>query len=252
VPELCFPPVGRPDVSIVMVTYNAAAWARRALQAVIENTEPRYEMIVVDNGSTDGTSELLGNEVRNAQLILNERNHGFGPANTQGAGHAIGRYLLFLNNDALVQPGWLPPLLEAIEANERIAAVGPRLLNLDGSLQGAGHLVARTGSTVAYGFGDPADRVEYRFPRVVDYLSGACLMVRRSSFNEVGGFDPVYGLGYFEEADLCLSLAERGYRVVYEPRSLVAHVRGASPRNASLSLLARASYAGFRGRRSPR
>jgi len=246
--ELSFPTVERPTVSVVLLTYNAADWARRALRALLEHTEACYELIVVDNGSTDGTTDLLTRELEQATLVLNERNRGFGPANNQGAAHAVGQYLLFLNNDALVCRGWLPPLLERIDSDERIGAVGPRLLNLDGSLQIAGALLARSGSTLELGYGDAADAPEYRFPRVVDYLSGACLLVRRAAFNEVGGFDPVYALAYFEDADICLSLAARGYRVVYEPRSSVTHVRGASPRDDVLSSLAPRNRSIFRRR----
>jgi GT2 family glycosyltransferase len=247
VPELTFPAPASPTVSVVMVTYNAADWALRALRALVEHTDACYELIVVDNASSDGTPELLARELDEATLLLNERNRGFGPANNQGAGHARGEFLLFLNNDALVQRGWLPPLLDRMAAS-RTGAVGPRLLNLDGSLQIAGALLARSGSTLELGYGEDADAPEYRFPRVVDYLSGACLLVRRSAFTEVGGFDPVYGLGYFEDADLCLSLAERGYRVVFEPRSSVTHVRGASPRDELAPTVAARNRAIFRRR----
>lgn len=247
-PEVRFPVVERPVVSVVMVTHNAADWARRALQALLEHTEPCYELIVVDNASRDGTAELPARELEGATLVLNDRNRGFGPANNQGAAHAVGRHLLFLNNDALVRRGWLPPLLERIDSDDRIGAVGPRLLNLDGSLQIAGALLARSGSTLEHGYGDDADAPEYRFARDVDYLSGACLLVRRSAFNEVGGFDAAYGLAYFEDADLCLSLAALGYRVVYEPRSSVTHVRGASPRGDAFATLAPRNRSLFRRR----
>src|SRR5205823_135115 len=121
-------------------------------------------------------------------------------------------------------------------------------LNLDGSLQIAGALLARSGSTLELGYGEDARAAAYRFPRIVDYLSGACLLVRRSAFDEVGGFDPIYELAYFEDADLCLSLAAQGYRVVYEPRSIVTHVRGASPRGDMASTLAPRNRSIFRRR----
>jgi GT2 family glycosyltransferase len=248
VTELRFPAVREPTVSVVMVTYNAVDWARQALQALSEHTESSYELIVVDNASSDGTAEMLAAELEQATVVLNERNRGFGAANNQGAARAVGRYLLFLNDDALVRPGWLPPLLERIESNGHIGAVGPRLLNLDGSLQISGALLARSGSTLELGYGEDAEAPGYRFPRVVDYLSGACLLVRRSAFDEVGGFDPVYELAYFEDADLCLSLADRGYRTLYEPRSSVTHVRGASPKGDLGSTLAPRNRSVFRRR----
>jgi GT2 family glycosyltransferase len=225
VPELEFPPVERPLVSIVILTYNDLRWISRTLQACLDNTDPCYELIVVDNGSTDGTAEFLTTETRGARVVLNDRNYGFGTGNNIGAGYASGRYLFFLNADAFVHPDWLPPLLATLDADENVAAVGPRLLNLDGSLQLAGALLTRAGATVVYGDGDDPGRPEYSFVRDVDF-SGACLLFRRSAFNEVGGFDPAFGLIYFEDADLCLALWERGYRVVYEPRSSLTHVGG--------------------------
>ena len=243
--ELRIPALRRPDVSIVIVTYNAGEVLSQALRALLENTEPCYELIVVDNGSDDGTPSRL-REVESATIVLNTRNYGFGAANNQGAAHARGRYVVFLNQDVFVHPGWLRPLVEQIEADERVGAVGPMLLNPDGSLQCAGALLSRSGSTACYGDGDRPDRPEYRFARVVDYLAGACLLVRRGAFTDVGGFDPAYGLAYFEDADLCLTLAARGYRSVYEPRSSVTHLRGKP--GAELSLLALRNCALFERR----
>jgi GT2 family glycosyltransferase len=233
-------------VSIVMVTHNAREWTERALRSLVENTDVPYELVAVDNASTDGTRNLLAG-LEEARVLFNDENRGFGPANNQGAALATARHVLFLNSDALVEPGWLPPLLELLE-DDRVAAVGPRLLNPDGSLQLAGALLSRSGSTLEYGFGDDPEKPEYKFRRDVDYLSGACLLVRRAAFDEVGGFDPVYGLGYFEDADLCLALARRGYRVVYEPRSVVTHARGASGGSEALTELALRNRAIFRRR----
>ena len=139
---------------------------------------------------------------------------------------AVGDYLLFLNSDVLVHPHWLPPLVARLQEDETIAAVGPRILNLDGSLQLAGALLLRAGATVTYGGSDDPNRLEYTFSRDVDYCSGACLAVRRSAFDDVGGFDPTFGLIYFEDADLCLRLWQHGLRTVYEPSSMVTHVGG--------------------------
>ena len=246
--ELRIPMVKQPVVSVVIVTYHAADVLREAVGALLAHTDPCYELIVVDNGSPDDTREVLAGEVANAKIVVNERNQGFGRAGNQGAAHAVARYVLFLNQDAFVQPGWLPPLLERVESDASIAAVGPMLLNPDGSLQCAGALLARSGSTTCYGSdGDPT-RDEFRDARIVDYLSGACLLVRRCAFNAVGGFDPKYGLAYFEDADLCLSLAALGYRSIYEPRATVTHVRGRATTDEAFALLALRNRALFERR----
>ncbi len=241
------PRVQNPDLSVVIVTHNACEWTARALRALVDNTEPCYETIVVDNASTDHTRELLA-DIDNATVILNDVNRGFGVANNQGAAAALSPKLLLLNSDVLVRRGWLPPLVETLDRDERVGAVGPCLLNLDGSLQLAGALIARTGSTMEYGFGEEPTSSEYSFRRHVDYVSGACLLLRRSAFEQVGGFDPVYGLAYFEDADLCLSLSALGYRVLYEPRSAVTHGRGMSGRGDALVRLAMRNRAVFRKR----
>lgn len=225
---LTFPAVSRPTVSIVMATYGGWEWVEKSLEAVIENTDPCYEMIIVDNASPDGLAPRLSDEVRNARILRNSVNRGFGAATNQGAGTATGEALVLLNSDAFVHPGWLPPLLESLERDGRTAAVAPCLWNVDGSLQEAGSLLFRNGYTRFYGFGDDPARPEYRFARVIDYSSAVCLLVRRRDFVAVGGFDTAYAPAYFEDVDLCLSLAARGLKIVYEPRSTVTHVRGAS------------------------
>jgi GT2 family glycosyltransferase len=225
---LTFPAVSRPTVSIVMATFGGREWVRKSLAAVIQNTDHCYEMIIVDNASPDGLATWLFDEVRNARIFRNSVNRGFGAATNQGAGTATGEALVLLNSDAFVHPGWLPPLLEGLERDGSTAAVAPCLWNVDGSLQEAGSLLFRNGYTRFYGFGDDPTRPEYRFARVIDYSSAACLLVRRRDFFAVGGFDTAYAPAYFEDVDLCLSLAARGLKIVYEPRSTVTHVRGAS------------------------
>lgn len=226
--RLRFPRVARPAVSVLMPTYGGWEWTRKALEALLSNTEPCYELIVVDNASPDGLGDRLEREVEGATVVRNARNVGFGPANDQAASLARGRALLFLNSDAFVHPGWLPPLLAALDGDPTLGAVGPRILNEDGTLQEAGCLLFRNGYTGFLGLGDDAASPSYLFPRDVDYTSAACLLVRRMAFFDVGGFDPIFAPGYFEDVDLCLALARDGFRIRFEPRSVVTHRRGAS------------------------
>jgi O-antigen biosynthesis protein len=222
-----FPDVARPDVTVVMLTFNRWDLTRQALSLLAEVTEPSYEVVIVDNASTDGTLDELG-RVRGAKILRNPRNLGFGPANNQGAAMARGRYLLLLNSDAWVRPGWLAPLVDTADADPSVAAVAPKLLYPDGRLQEAGSILWRDARVRNYGDGDQASRPEYLFRRDVDYASAACLLVRRSAFIAVGGFDPRFAPVYYEDVDLCLALGAAGGRVVYQPRSVVEHVRGAS------------------------
>jgi GT2 family glycosyltransferase len=225
--DVVFPQVEQPEASVVMVTFGGADWTRRALESLRENTEPVYEVIVVDNGSTPEATSFLAGHVGGATVIFNGENRGYGAGSNQGASRARGRFLVFLNNDVFVHREWLSPLLGRL-VDPRVGAVGPKILNLDGSLQLAGALVARSGSTSSYGLGEDPDALEFNFPRVVDYVSGCCLAIRHEDFDRLGGFDPVFGPGYFEDANLCLSLTGRGLRVLYEPQSRIAHVGGGS------------------------
>ena len=220
---LRFPAVDEPLVSVVMVTYGNWPLARRALEALHENTDPVYELVVFDSASPDETPARLSEEVEGATLILSEANAGFGPGSNQGAEQARGRYLCFLNPDALVQPGWLGPLVETLGSDESVGAAVPMLLNPNGTIQEAGSVVDSVGWTQALGSGARADAFEHRFRREVDYGSAACLLIRPETFAEAGGFDPAYGVGYFEDVDLAFKLKERGLRTMYEPRSRVVH-----------------------------
>src|SRR5919197_1519554 len=224
-PELAFPAVAQPLVSVVMLTRNDLHCVPQSLHACLEQTDPLYELIVVDNDSTDGTRAFL-ESVAGITLVANDINYGYGVSNNLGAARPVGRILLFLNSDVNVHAGWLPPLLARLEDDAKVGAVAPRVLNTDGSLQLAGALLSRSGATWLYGSGDNPDRAEYSFARDVDYAAGACLLVRRSAFNAVGGFDPIFGRIYFEDADLCLRLWSEGLRTVYEPRSTVTHIGG--------------------------
>jgi GT2 family glycosyltransferase len=225
VTKVSVPGIEQPLISVVMVLYGGWEIARRAIAALVENTDPYFELILIDNASRDDTATRVDEEVVGASVILNETNRGFGVASNQGAEQSRGRYLCLLNSDALVQPGWLGPLLEALEGDPTVGAAVPLLLNEDGSIQEAGCVIDSIGHAHAVGSdGDPGD-FQYRFRREVDFGSAACMVVGRDVFADVGGFDPAYAPAYFEDVDLCFKLRKRGLRTMYEPRSRVVHVR---------------------------
>src|SRR5439155_9751401 len=212
---------------VVMVTYGAWPWARRSLEALVTHIEVPFEVIVVDNASPDGTADRLRENVRGATVIRNPTNVGFGAGSNLGALHARGAYLCLLNSDAMVLPGWLDPLLEAL-APADVAAAVPCLLELDGAVQEAGSILGSDGATLAYGRGCRPQDPAVRFPRRIDYGSAACMVVKRHEFAAVGGFHPAFGVGYCEDVDLCLELASRGRWTVFGPLSRVVHVGAAS------------------------
>ena len=225
--SLAIPRCDAPELTVVLVTYNAWEWTERALRALVDTTEVAYELVVVDNASSDATRSRLA-AIDNARVSLQDGNRGYGVAANLGVIMARAPRVLLLNSDALVQPGWLAPLLDVLDGEDDVAAVGSRLDNLDGTLQEAGSIVWGDGASDNYGDGDDPRRAEYRFRRNVDYLSAACLLLRRSAFCDAGGFDPVYHPMYYEDTDLAMRWRSVGMRVVYQPRSVAVHKRWAS------------------------
>ena len=213
-----------PPVSVVLVTHGAWHWTERALAALEEHTAPGHEVVVVDNASPDGTAERLAADPR-VRLVRNARNEGFGPGCNRGAAEAAAPLVCFLNTDALVEPGWLEPLVAAVDPARGVGAAVPCVLELDGRVQCAGALLAADGGVIEYGNGGSPGDPELAFPRVVDFGPAACLLVDRAAFLAAGGFKDDYAPAYYEDADLCLELAARGLRTVYVPRSRVRHAR---------------------------
>ncbi len=144
-----------------------------------------------------------------------------------------------LNDDTEIQPGWLEALIETADAHPDVDAVGSRILHPDGTLQEAGSVVWRDGSTVGVGRGLPAGSRRYAYLRDVDYVSACSLLVRRSTFEQLGGFDEQYFPGYLEDVDLCLAIRARGGRVLYQPRSVVIHHESQSAADAKTFLILR-------------
>ncbi|MDA0687180.1 MAG: glycosyltransferase [Proteobacteria bacterium] len=225
--KIRFPAVENPEISILLVFYNNAPLSLLCLQSILEHGDVSYEVIIVDNHSSDDTNALL-DRLENATVLRNEDNLGFVKAVNQGAKQARGRTLLLLNNDAELEAQCLSAALSTLDSADDIGAVGGKINLLDGSLQEAGSIIWADGACLGYGrHGDP-DAGEYNFRRDVDYCSGAFLLFSTSLFNEMGGFDEAYAPAYYEESDFCVRLWERGLRVVYEPRAVITHYEFAS------------------------
>ena len=223
--KLIFPlPSHKPEVSIVIPAYNNWRYTLNCLKSIAKNTDGDYEVFVIDDASTDETAEVLP-KVKNLHLVTNKQNAGFVESCNRGARASKGKNVLFLNNDTMVTKGWLPPLLELIR-REDVGAVGSKLVYPDGTLQEAGAIVWNDGTALNYGRGDDESKPEYNFVREVDYCTGACLLVKKELFEQLKGFDETFKPGYYEETDLCLAIREMGYKVIYQPASVIVHFEG--------------------------
>ncbi|HEY7784236.1 MAG TPA: glycosyltransferase [Pyrinomonadaceae bacterium] len=215
--------------SIIIPVYNKADFTFQCLSSLFDEIDlATTEVIVVNNASTDETSRLLDHFKESVQVLDNTENRGFVDASNQGAARAKGDYLVFLNNDTVVLSNWLSALLETVERDERVGAVGSMFLYPDGMVQEAGSIIWRTGEAFHYGWhGSPHD-TRFRFAREVDYCSGASLLIRKTLFAQLGGFDCRFAPAYYEDTDLCMGVRSLGYRVVYQPASRLVHYEGAS------------------------
>lgn len=221
--RLAFPPHADPLVSILVLNYNRADQLLECLQSIAANTgDVSYEVLLADNASTDRAPEVL-RRVDGATVLPFDTNLGFVRGNNEAAKRARGRYLVLLNNDTAVAPGWLSALVRTAETWPRCGAVGPKFLFFDGRLQEAGAIVWADARVNALGQGADPNADEFAHVREVDFCSGACLLLRTQLFRDLGGLDDRYAPAYFEDVDLCFAVREHGLSVVYQPASVVFH-----------------------------
>jgi GT2 family glycosyltransferase len=218
-----------PVVSVIIPTFGHVDYTLRCLASISEHT-PRaaIEVIVLDDAYPGSEVSSLWEKVDGIRLVRNPENRGFLLTCNAGAKLAKGDYLFFLNNDTELLPGAIDALAELLDANAEAGMAGSKLLYPDGRLQEAGGIIWNDASAWNWGrYQDPA-RPEFNYRREVDYISGAAIMVRRSVFMELGGFDPEFAPAYCEDSDLAFRIRALGLKVVYEPRSEVVHYEGVS------------------------
>ena len=225
---ISFPKCLEPVLSIVVILFNRAEITLNTIRALERYLPEKSELIIIDNDSTDRTSELLS-RISGSHIVRNKTNVHFNRAANQGAALAKGKYLLFLNSDCEVAPDCIQRALKRIESDEKIGVVGIKLVNVDRTLQEAGFLVQADYTSPPFGFRDDPERPRYNFVRRVAACSGAFLLTRRELFHKLHGFDPKLEPAYFEDIDYCLRVGQVGKSIVYEPRSTAVHVRRASP-----------------------
>lgn len=243
----------RPELSIIIVSYNTRELLRDCLLSLLGPGKPGrpFEVIVVDNASTDGTVEMLEKDFKKVVLIKNRENAGFGRANNTGIKSARGDFLLLLNSDTVVKKGAVDRLLEFIKSRPKAGIAGPKLLYGDGTVQPSvstfpnlwreflrmfriKKIVPREWVrkvALEHGIFGPTVRSYFmaELPSTieVDAVNGACMMIRREAMDAAGGFDENYFM-YVEDMDLCRTFRDKGWKIFYYPDAEIFHWVGKS------------------------
>ncbi len=235
-------------LSIIIVSWNVRDLLRACLASLPAALPPPdasqpltfhasrftfHETIVIDNASADDSADMVARDFPDVRLIRNTANLGFGRANNQGIALAQGRYLLLLNSDTILPPGALVLLLDFMETHPQAGACSPRLLLPDGRPQpyafgndpSLGYLLRRGINRLV--FRRPLHDWATAISQPVDWISGACLLLRRDALQQVGGFDEAFFM-YFEDVDLCLRLRQAGWQVWHHPAVGITHLGGQS------------------------
>ncbi len=220
------------EFSIIIPVHNNFAYTLRCIEGILKTSgiyDP--EIIIVDNGSADGTSGFLKELKGNIKLISNKENLRYSKANNQGAEIATGKYLVFLNNDTEPFPGWLDAFEYEFDNNSQTAIQGAKLLYENGTIQHAGMVFGKRPGRQeepyhAYLLAKQDEPYVSR-KRNVQFVTGACMAVRKDVFDKLGGFDEEYEFGW-EDTDLCVRARQQGYMILYNPEAVLFHYESAT------------------------
>jgi GT2 family glycosyltransferase len=235
------------DVTVVIVSYNTRELLSAALKRLLASTGVSLDVVVVDNGSHDGSPAMVERDFPSVRLVRNADNRGFAAANNVALAGSVSPVWLLLNPDTLVEPDTVARLRAALLADATLGIVGPRVLNADGSLQSCGYwyptllrevrLSKNVNRLLRRLVGDDVPGPPPDAPTDVDWVDGCCLMVRRDAACDVGLMDEQYFL-YGEELDWCRSVRRAGWRIRTVPDAVMTHLQGKSSEQVKVKALA--------------
>ena len=223
---LAFAPPKAVRASVIIPVHGKLDYTLACLRSLVQTRLPDdVEVIVIDDASPDTTGEVLPT-IPGLRYQRNARNLGFVGSCNAGAAMAKGTFLVFLNNDTTLTPGWLDALLATFDTHPDTGLVGAQLVYPDGRLQESGGIVFSDGSGWNFGRFDDPRHPSYTFVREADYCSGAAIALPRALFERLGGFDERYAPAYYEDTDLAMQVREAGLKVRVQPASVVVHHEG--------------------------
>lgn len=221
--------VNSPLVSIIVVNWNGAKVLKNCLESISKIEYRNWELVVVDNGSTDQSNKLYESlKLKNKKIIKNEKNLGYAKANNQGFRKASGKYILLLNNDTKVKKDFLTILVSYLEKNPEVGVVQPKIALMDNPqlLDNSGAFLTSTGFLEHWGY-MAKDSEEFNQTTQVFSTKGACMLIRKELVEKIGLFDEDFG-SYFEETDFCWRVWLTGRRVIFYPKTKIYHKVGFS------------------------
>ena len=227
------------DLSIIIVNWNTSELLHQCLNSIYNNRSSySFEVVVVDNGSHDSSISMIENHFPSVILIKNDRNHGFARANNQGLSIAKGRYFMLLNSDTIVLPEAFDKLIQTADGNPELGVLGPQILNMDGTVQSSwASFPSFFSELIGQNFRIRKPVVGFPHAYEVDWITGACMLVRARVVSEVGMLDDGYFM-YSEETDWCLRIKNKGWKIWYLSNAEIYHLGGASAKRTSLLQLA--------------
>lgn len=232
-----------PEISVIVVNWNRRELLRASLESLARQAGAGFEVIVVDNGSRDGSLEMVEREYSarpelTLRLIANPENRGFCAANNQGIAASRGAFIALLNNDAEAEPGWLAALRRAFRHSPEVGMAASKVLVYGdpGRIDKVGHLIYPDGQNRGRGSGQP-DRGQYDLPEEILWPDGCAAMYKREMLDHIGGFDEDF-FAYADDAELGLRARIAGWSCLYVPDAVVRHHRGTTLGLGSIRRLA--------------
>lgn len=214
-------------VSIVVLNWNGRKFLKKCLDSLQKLTYPQIEIIVVDNNSTDGSQQFIKKNYPKVILIANKKNYGFAQGNNIGFQKSSGEYVMFLNNDTVVTSTFLEPLITDLKKDSKIGCIQPqmRVMKNKDLIDEVGSFITFTGFLYHYGYRKNYKLEKYNKVKEIFSAKGACMLFPRKVLEKVGLLDEDFFI-FFEETDLCFRIWLAGYKVIYEPSSVIYHVVG--------------------------
>ncbi|HAJ35009.1 MAG TPA: hypothetical protein DCL15_04890 [Chloroflexi bacterium] len=226
-----------PFVSVIIPVWNGRPYLQRALTALLAQrttNDQTFEVIAVDNASTDDSANFIATNFPTVRLLRNRTNQGFAGGCNRGLEAAQGSLCVVLNQDTLVRPGWINELIMAA-ADPQIGIVGCKILYPDGvTLQHTGGWLEWPLGLAHHTGAGEIDHGQWDTPRTVEFVTGAALAIRREVLTQVGAFDEAFWPGYFEDVDLCLRVQRAGWRIYYAPTAVLEHQESTTVRDPAL------------------